>query len=372
MASYWRTEVGCSEVAVHIYKCGDAVLESGSVLPNAWLAYETHGSLATDRSNAIVVPTHFGGTHETSTYLIGPGRALDPRKYFIILPNLIGNGLSVSPSNAVGIASSEFPLVTIRDNVSLQRQLVETELGVLRVQAVVGHSMGAIQAYHWAALCPDLTLRFAAICGCARTSEHARAFLTGMAAALTADASWNHGCYAAPPLLGLRAMALAWCAWPPSAHFYRQRLYRQLGYRSLEDFLERYWVQTFAGMDANNLLCQIRTWQEADISRNTLFAGDFPAALRAISAKGFVMPCNNDAYFPMEDCVSEVAAMPNAQLRVISSSWGHWAGSGRSADDLGFIDANLDELLQEESSKRTTSSVCSNKAAHAKPVGTGS
>jgi homoserine O-acetyltransferase/O-succinyltransferase len=331
---------------VRNYPLGTVLLESGAVLPNAWLTYQTLGALAPDGCNAIVIPTHFGGTHETSNYLIRNGGALDPKKYFIVVCNLIGGGVSVSPSNVEDLASADFPTVTIRDNVLMQRQLLELELGVRQVQAVVGFSMGAMQAYQWAAMCGDMVLRFAAICGAARTSEHNRAFLAGMAATIMADSTWDSGRYSSQPLLGLRAMALAWCAWPPSAHFYRERLYERLGYRSLEDFLELYWVGTYTRMDANNLLCQIRTWLAADISRNDQFLGDLPAALRSTTAKAFIMPCNHDSYFPAEDSASEVEHLPNAELRLIASSWGHWAGSGRSPDDLTFIDENLKELLR--------------------------
>jgi homoserine O-acetyltransferase len=208
--------------------------------------------------------------------------------------------------------------------------------------------MGAVQAYHWAVHCADLVLRFAAICGAARASEHNRAFLQGMAAALTADANWNEGRYVQQPAKGLRAMALAWAAWPPSAHFYRQRLYTQLGYSSLDEFLERYWVATYGVMDANNLLCQIQTWCDADISRNNRFAGDFPAALRAITARALVMPCLNDAYFPPHDNKIEVDGMSNAEFKPIDSAWGHWSGSGRNSEDLAFIDSNLTELLRRQ------------------------
>src|ERR1700693_2564665 len=126
-----------------------------------------------------------------------------------------------------------------------------------------------------------------------------------MAAALMADSAWNEGRYAAQTIRRLRAMALAWCAWPPSSHFYRQRLYCELGYSSLEDFLERYWVATFTAMDANNLLCQSHTWLDADISRNEQFRGDFAAALRSISARALIMPSSSDAYFPPEDSALE-------------------------------------------------------------------
>lgn len=332
------------DVSLHRFDLGDVLLESGATLPGAWLSYQTFGALAADGANAIVLPTHYTGNHSSSNYLVGPGMALDPERYFVVIPNLIGNGVSISPSNAPHLAPADFPFVSMLDNVLLQRRLLEA-IGVRRIRAVVGFSMGGMQAYHWGAHCADMVERIAVICGAARASEHSRAFLSGLAAALTADKSWDGGRYTTQPHRGLRAMALACSAWPPSAHFYRQRLYRELGYASLDDFLENQWVATYQAMDANNLLCQIRTWRDADISRNARFNGDFEAALKAIAARVFVMPCSSDAYFVPEDSAIEVARMTNAELRIITSSWGHWAGSGRSAEALATIDGYLRELL---------------------------
>ena len=324
------------------HRAGDSKLESGETLPGAFLAYQAFGTLNAAGDNAIIMPTHFGGTHLNSLYLLGEGRALDPAKYFIVVVNLIGNGQSSSPSNTLG---ADFPRVSIADNVRLQYRMLTEEFGVKRLALAVGFSMGAIQVYHMAALYPSFVARLAPICGSARISDHNAVFLRGMRGVLTADPVWNRGNYTTQPLLGLRAMARAWAAWPPSAHFYRHQLYRRLGYTSLDDFLDRYWEATYRVMDANNLLCQIATWQSADISNNALYASDFTRALGAIEARSFVMPCVNDAYFPPEDSRIEVSHMRRAEYRPIESHWGHWAGSGRNPDDTAFIDRQLLELL---------------------------
>lgn len=325
-----------------MFHAGNVALESGETLPGAFLAYQTFGTLNAAGDNAIIMPTHFGGTHLNSLYLLGDGRALDPATYFIVVVDLIGNGLSSSPSNTLGAA---FPQVSVADNMRLQHRLLTEELGVTRLALAVGFSMGAIHVYHLAALYPSFVARLAPICGAARISDHTDVFLRGMRGIVTADPAWNGGAYTTQPVLGLRTMARAWAAWPPSAHFYRHQLYRRLGYTSLEDFLDRYWEATYRAMDANNLLCQIATWRSADISNNTVYAGDFVRALGAIEARSFVMPCVNDAYFPPEDNCIEVSHLRQAELRPIESHWGHWAGSGRNPEDTAFIDRQLLELL---------------------------
>ena len=331
-----------TELACESFSAADFRLESGEILNDARLAYLTFGTLNSNGDNAIVVPTHFGGTHANSQYLIGEDMALDPRRYFIVVINLTGNGMSSSPSDGAG---PDFPRVTIADNVRLQHRLLTESLGVSRLALAVGHSMGAVTAFQWAALFPDYVERAAPFCGAARISAHNHVFLEGMRGILIADPAWQQGRYTEQPLTGLKTMARAWAAWPPSAHFYRHALYENLGYTSLEDYIERYWEATYAAMDANNVLAQITTWESADISANDRYAGEFTRALAGIKAKTFVMPCSSDAYFPPEDSEIETAAMPNAELRMIKSRWGHWAGSGRNPADTTFIDTQLRELL---------------------------
>jgi homoserine O-acetyltransferase len=85
--------------AYSVFELGDFVLREGATLRGAKLAYKTWGTMNEDRSNAIVYPSWFSGRHWENDWLIGPGMGLDPCKYFIIVPNMLGNGLSTSPSN---------------------------------------------------------------------------------------------------------------------------------------------------------------------------------------------------------------------------------------------------------------------------------
>ncbi|MFT4564987.1 MAG: homoserine O-acetyltransferase [Gammaproteobacteria bacterium] len=324
------------------YSLGEVALDSGETLVEAKLAYQTFGTLNAAKDNAILLLTHFGGTHVHSAHFMAPGRALDPKTYFIVIVNLIGNGVSSSPSNSGG---ANFPLVSMADNVRLQKRLLEEVFAVSRLALVVGHSMGAAQTFHWAALFPDCVERAAVICGSAKTSTHNDVFLEGMRGILTADPVWADGNYSEPPLDGLRVMSRAWAAWPPSAHFYRNAYYESLGFTSAEDFLARYWEATYTAMDANNVLAQIATWRSSDISNNKLYDGDLKRALGAITARVVLMPCLTDAYFPPEDSQIEMRHLNNALMRPINSLWGHWAGSGRNKPDSDFIDGQLKELL---------------------------
>ncbi|WP_067450526.1 alpha/beta fold hydrolase [Actinomadura macra] len=329
------------------FELGDFVLQSGATLRGAQLTYETYGILAPDKGNAIVYPTWYSGRHQDNEWLIGDGMALDPARYFIIVPNMLGNGLSSSPSNTPPpYDRARFPHVTMYDNVEAQHRLVTEHFGIERLPLVTGWSMGAGQTYQWAVSHPEMVERIAPFCGSSRTSYHNQVFLEGVKAALTADAAFEGGWYTSKPNRGLRAAARVYAGWGFSQAFYWDRLYEKLGYSSLEDFLVGFWEGFFLDdRDANNLLTMLWTWQNADVGRTPGFDGDTKAALASIKARALVMPGEKDLYFPPEDEAWAVQHIPEAELRVIPGVWGHFAGHGSNPEDTAFIDAALTELL---------------------------
>jgi len=328
-----------------IFELGDIVLQCGLTLRHAKLAYKTYGQLTAAHDNVIVMPTFYGSQHTENEVMMAAWRALDPKRYFIIVPNMFGNGLSSSPSNTLPpFDRAAFPHITLYDNVVCQQRLVTEHLGVKRVRLVVGFSMGAQQTFQWGALFPDLVQAIAPICGSARTSPHNSLFLEGVKAALVADTAFAEGWYQTEPVKGLLAFSRVYAGWVFSQDFFRDQEYRKMGLASLEDtmrFLEGYFRQR----DANDLLAMLWTWQHADISANEIYKGDFPAALKAIKARAIVMPGETDLYFRVRDNELEVAQMPQAELRVIPSIWGHLAAFGVHPPDNAFIDAALHELL---------------------------
>ena len=177
-------------VDYEVFELGDVQLRLGATLRDAKLAYKTYGTLDEDKNNAIVYPTWYSGQHYDNEWLIGDGMALDPAKYFIIVPNMLGNGLSSSPSNTPPpYDRSRFPKVTVYDNVSVQHRLVTEKFGIEKLVLVTGWSMGAGQTYQWAVSYPEMVTRILPFCGSAKTSEHNIVFLEGVKAALTADAA---------------------------------------------------------------------------------------------------------------------------------------------------------------------------------------
>jgi homoserine O-acetyltransferase len=328
-----------------VHDLGETGLQSGGTLAAARIAYKTHGRLDRNRSNAVLFPTWFGSGHDANDWLIGPGMGLDPRRYFIVVVDILGNGSSSSPSNTPPPADrARFPNVSILDNVEVQRRLLAERFGIDQLALVIGRSMGAQIAFQWAALYPQAVERILPFCGSARTSPHNFVFLESLRSAIVLDPDWRGGDYDVSPGAALRNIQVIFDGWAYSQAWYRQGLYLEQGFGSVADFVGR--PTEPARRDVNDLLAQIWTWQHADISVNDRFRGDFQKALGAISARALVMPCHSDLYFPPEDSENEVAAMRDATLRVIPSVWGHRAGApGTDPADIRFIDASIRDLL---------------------------
>jgi homoserine O-acetyltransferase/O-succinyltransferase len=319
----WLTQQGTFELS-------DLMLQSGARIPSARLSWKAYGTLAAARDNVIIYPTSFGAQHPDLEWLIGPDKILDPERWFIVIPDMFGNGLSTSPSDM-----PDYPtLVTIHDNVQAQRRALADLFGIDRVACVYGWSMGALQAYHWAAVFPDAVERIVVNCGVARTAVHNRVFLRSLMATLEAAPQHiGNGRFSAEPRAAKRAFGRIYAAWALSQDFYRAGLHLaagptpNLGAPDLETFLKTDWEDRFGARPAANLYAQLRTWDASDISANARYNGDLAAALRAIKAHVLLMPGATDLYFRTADNEAELPFLATAALRQIPSIWGHRAGN---------------------------------------------
>jgi homoserine O-acetyltransferase len=298
------------------------------------------------KDNVILYPTSFSAQHFDTEWLIGPDGVLDPTSYFIIIPNLFGNGLSSSPSN---FGNGIFPQLTYHDAVAVQHRLLTERFSIKKLALVYGWSMGGMQAYHWAALHPDMVERAAVVCGSARCAPYNSVFLEAVKAALAGDPAFRDGRFVEKPVAGYRAMGRVYAGWAMSHGFYRDELWREAGFTSLEDYLTRGWDTTFARRDANDLLAQIGIWQRGDVSRCAVFGGDLDRALAAITAHMLLMPGATDPYFDVRDNEDELGRLTNAKsavLHPIPSLHGHRAGNPvNNPRDLAFLKAEIAELL---------------------------
>ena len=320
----WTTDKG-------VFDAGDLVLQSGKVLRDAKLSWKAHGTLSPGKDNVIVYPTSYGAQHPDLEWLIGPDGVLDPTRWFIVIPDMFGNGLSSSPSDD----QKTYPdLVSAYDNVHVQRRLLRERWGIERVACVYGWSMGALQAYHWAALFPDAVDRAIVNCGVARTAVHNQVFLRSLMATL--EAAPEHiggGRFSAEPADAKRAFGRIYAASALSQDFYRANLHLasaprpNLGAPDLETFLKTDWEDRYAPRSAANLYAQLRTCDAADIADNGLYNGDPICALKAIRARVLLMPGETDLYFRVADNAAELRHLRHAELKPIPSIWGHRAGN---------------------------------------------
>ena len=336
------------EIDYEIFELGDVKLLSGIILFSAKLAYKTYGSLNTNRDNVIVLPTFYTGTHKRNEGFFGPGRAIDPKKHFIVSINMFGNGLSSSPNNTSSPQDGpRFPLVTLWDNIACQHKLLTDRLEISKIALVAGWSMAGCQAYQWASQYPDMVNAILPFCAAAKISPHNFVFLEGVKAALCADQNWKGGDYLSPPIQGLKSFGRIYAGWAFSQTFYREGLYKKLGFDNIEDLLKDWENDHVKNWDANNLIAKIATWQVSDISANPHYSGDFKKALVGIQAKAILMPCSQDLYFRPEDNIFEINHMPNAELRVYDSPWGHCvANPGNDPMFEAELDKGICDLLE--------------------------
>jgi homoserine O-acetyltransferase len=156
---------------LQIAELGDFELESGETLLDARLAYRTAGALDASKSNAILFPTWFTGTSE-DLFTAGAVSAVDTSKFFLIAVDAFGNGVSSSPSNSVRQKGDAFPSIGIGDMVKAQHRLVTQVLGIERLHAVMGISMGGMQTFEWLTAYPALMKKAVPIVGSPRLGSY--------------------------------------------------------------------------------------------------------------------------------------------------------------------------------------------------------
>ena len=314
---------------------GDLVLDSGEKIRDFSLSYVTHGTLNADKSNVILLATAIGGNHHRLDHLIGPGRALDPQKYFIISTDAIGNGLTTSPSNSKLQPRMQFPRFTMRDMVQSQYRMLTEHLGIKHVHAIVGASMGGMQALQWAVSYPDMMDGIVPIVPLARTPPWTTATLEMLRQSIMLDPKWQGGNYAAdqPPEQGMRL----WAGWlsgiivrTPEAHKkqFPQRA-DMLGF--LKTTADAGWKR----MDAVDWVYQSWAYDAHDVGTTSGFNNDYVAALKSIKAKTLILAGVGDLLNPEPEAIEAAKLIPAARFDSIAppNVFGHASAAGITAPE---------------------------------------
>lgn len=338
----------------------------------AFLAYQTYGRLNETQSNAILFTTCYGerSIDSSVTKLIGPGKRFDSSRYFLITVNMLGNGLSFSPTTP----GSKWPHggISYHDNVRAQRLLLDC-LGVERLALIYGFSMGAMLALEWAVQFPKQVSSVVAVCGSAKTVPANVYFLEALQDALRSDplaeladskVITGFGGVAQPACMDSYAAIYAdwifdapmasgggsadasrpeYARSRPGGRAYAEKLYAErFGVDTLEYFL-RVWRADFANWDAMEHYAVSSTWLRGDVSNNSTHKGDLRSALASIEALVYIMPGSSDQYFIADDIKDQAALIPNCVYEPLVSPMGHAAE--RMPDMQPQIDAAIAACL---------------------------
>ncbi|MFN4096382.1 MAG: homoserine O-acetyltransferase [Sphingomonas sp.] len=338
---------------------GPLRLDGGVLLSPVEIAYETYGELAPDGGNAILIchaltgDQHVASNHPITgkpgwwTRMIGPGKPIDPARHFVICANVLGSCMGSSGPATVNPATGapwgmSFPVITIRDMVRAQAMLLD-HLGVQRLKAVVGGSMGGMQALSWPATFPDRVEAAVVIASTARHSAQNIAFHEVGRQAVMADPRWNGGAYyeGEPPASGLAVARMAAHITYLSEEGLTEKFGRKLQARpnkpdgaktfgfdadfQVESYLRHQGLSFVDRFDANAYLYITRAMDYFDLAEE--HGGLLANAFRETRARFCLVSFDTDWLYPTRDSRSIVHALNAAGAPVsfveLSSPFGH-------------------------------------------------
>ncbi len=334
----------------------DMVLESGTHLGPISIAYETYGTLAPDRSNAILVLHALSGDAHAAGYyrsedqkpgwwdiMIGPGKGIDTEKYFVVCSNILGSCMGSTGPRSLEPATGRpygknFPLVTIGDMVRAQKALID-HLGVDRILAVIGGSIGGMQVLEWTVRYPEMVYAAVPLATTTRHSALAIAFNEVARQAIMADPNWNNGSYYGGPQpdLGLAVARMighiTYLSDAAMRHKFGRRLQDKNGFSfnfdadfQIESYLRYQGTKFVERFDANSFLYITKAADYFDLERQHGDGSLVEAFSKAI-ARFLVISFTSDWLYPTYQSRSMVQAMKKNGLEVsfceIEADWGH-------------------------------------------------
>jgi homoserine O-acetyltransferase len=360
------------------------VLESGATLQPVTLAYETYGQLNPDRSNAVMILHALsGGAHAAGLDdqgrtgwwddCIGPGKAFDTDRFFVICSNVIGGCYGSTGPASTNPATSQpyalaFPVVTIGDMVRAQMRLVD-HLGIQKLLTVAGGSMGGMQALEWAAHHPERVVSAIPLATTARSSPMLIAFSEVGRQAIYADPNWKNGNYysnGSRPDAGLAVARMVGHITYLSEQSMQYKFGRRLqgrerfGYEfetefQIESYLKHKGLAFTQRFDANAYLYITKAMDYFDLSQCGDCADGLTAAFSGSSGVKFlVVSFTSDWLYPSYHSKELVSALTAAGADVtyldIRSSWGHDAFLLEVETMTHLIGSFMDRLSHEQGS----------------------
>jgi len=332
---------------------GDLNLESGKILKDVTIAYETYGKLNKEKNNAILVchalsgDAHAAGWHEGDRkpgwweIFIGPGKALDSEKYFIISSNILGGcSGSTGPSSINPTTGKtynlDFPILTIKDMVKAQKKLIQN-FNISQLLAVVGGSMGGMQVLQWMVSYPQLVKKAVVIATTAHSSPQQIAFNEVGRQAIITDPNWNNGDYYDKEVGPRNGLALARMI-AHITYLSDESMYEKFG-RDLKDkkeisydFSMDFQVESYLHyqgdafvkrFDANSYLYISKAIDYFDLSSN----GSLIEGFKDVKSKVQLIAIDSDWLYPIDQLKDILMALNANNVDVtyseIKSNYGH-------------------------------------------------
>ena len=297
---------------------GNFQLENGQVIQGLRIGYRTIGKLNSQQSNVVVFPTWFTGTTKQLVDLVGPGKLVDSSKYYVILMDALGDGVTSSPSNSKAQPHMQFPKFNIRDMVKSHHALLTRILGFHHVHAVIGISMGGMQTFQWMVSYPNFMDEAIPIIGSPRMTSYDLLLWTAELHAIENSKDWDHGNYTSPPTHAMDTVA--------DIHTLNLTTpaYR-VGHTANGEFtrfLADSQKSTLEIFDANNWVRQLQAMIADDVSRP--FGGSMEKAAAVVHARVLVVPSVQDHMVNPTPALN-FAKLIHARVFKLTSDCGHLA-----------------------------------------------
>jgi len=313
------------------------VTEGGAVLPLVDIAYETWGTLSPTRDNVVIVAHALTGNSHVASHglgdepgwwepMVGPGSPIDTNRYFVICSNILGSCYGSTGPRSIDPLTGRrynlrFPKITVRDIVNAQARLLDL-LGIEKVFAVVGGSLGGMQVLEWAAMYPERVERIIPIAASGQFSDQGIAYNEVQRRVIMLDPAWNNGEYedGQGPATGLAIARMLGVITYQSDELMTARFHRreEARYTAWPEFLGRYDVEGYLHyqgeklvrrFDANSYLYLTRAMDSHDLGRGR---GGYDAGLDRITARVLAVSIRSDILFwpaQIRDMVERLARL---------------------------------------------------------------
>jgi homoserine O-acetyltransferase len=311
---------------------GDFKLGNGEVIRDCRIGYRTLGTLNADKSNIILFPTWALGTTEQLLSNVGSNKLADSTKYYVILVDALGNGVSSSPSNSKLQPRMSFPRFTVADMVNTQHELLTKVLHINHVKAVMGISMGGMQTFQWMVAYPDFMDKAIPLMGSPRASPYDIVSWRAQLRAITTDPDWQGGNYTNNPARVAEAEFLALILTTPD-EFNRNHTREQLAAE-----LDR--AKSTTGFDSNDKIRQLQAIMALNVAAP--FDGSIERAADAVKARAFIIVALKDRAVVPRPAL-DFAHLLHAKTLELDSDCGH-ISNGCEAQ---IVNAAVSEFLDQ-------------------------